>query len=332
MHTAAKLGVFTLGLAVAFGAALGVGQAVGPFGDARPVAAGSGHGGHGPPAPGSSAASVTVPGGLQVAQDGYRLSPVTTSLAAGQAGEFAFRVLGPDGAPVTHYTPTHERDLHLIVVRRDLSGFQHVHPTLGGDGLWRVPLTVATPGQYRVFADFQPHGRDRALTLGVDVPAAGEYTPQPLPAAQPVTQVDGYTIWLHGELVPGTASKLTLEVSRDGRPVTDLQSYLGAYGHLVALRDGDLAYLHVHPDGQPGDGRTPAGPQVSFYAEVPSAGTYRLYLDFQHGGVVHTAEFTVTAGASAAPSTGSGPAVPAPASSPTGSTHGHDGGHGGEGS
>ena len=97
---------------------------------------------------------------------------------------------------------------------------------------------------------------------------------------------------LTGALTPGTTSKLTLTVDRGGVPVTDLQPYLAAYGHLVALRQGDLAYLHVHPD----DSVTSAGPNIVFYAEVPSAGTYRLYLDFKHGDVVRTAEFTVVAG------------------------------------
>ncbi|MDG9427141.1 hypothetical protein OLF90_10715, partial [Streptococcus pneumoniae] len=68
-----------------------------------------------------------------------------------------------------------------------------------------------------------------------------------------------------------------------------------AYGHLVALRTSDLAYLHVHPDGYPGDGVTPAGPAITFYANMPSAEDYRLFLDFKHGGVVRTAEFTLTA-------------------------------------
>ncbi|MFC7759654.1 hypothetical protein ACFQY4_17790 [Catellatospora bangladeshensis] len=110
-------------------------------------------------------------------------------------------------------------------------------------------------------------------------------------------------------------------MTKDGKPVTDLQPYLAAYGHLVALRDGDLAYLHVHPDGEPGDGRTTAGPQIVFHAEVPSAGAYRLFLDFQHNGVVRTAAFTAAAGtaAPAAPA----PPSPTPAPSPT---HGH-GGH-----
>lgn len=96
--------------------------------------------------------------------------------------------------------------------------------------------------------------------------------------------------------MPGEASDLTLAVSRDGRPVTDLQPYLAAYGHLVALRVGDLGYLHVHPEGEPGDGVTEPGPEITFAATAPTAGTYRLYLDFQHNDTVRTAEFTVRTG------------------------------------
>lgn len=87
----------------------------------------------------------------------------------------------------------------------------------------------------------------------------------------------------------------------------------------MALRQGDLAYLHVHPEGTPGDGRTPAGPAITFAAEVPSAGAYRLYLDFRHGDAVHTAEFTVLAGDRTAPV----PTAPAPTTAPT-----PDAGHG----
>jgi hypothetical protein len=308
MNTPTKLGVYTLGLAVAFTGAFGVGHLVGPVAAPASHEATGGHGDSGRDGAGDVGGhdgtgdhgGAGVPGGLQVAEAGYRLAPVTTTLTPGAGAEFAFRILGPDGAAVTRYTPTHERDLHLIVVRRDLSGFQHVHPSLGVDGIWRTPLKVADAGQYRVFADFRPAAREKALTLGVDVPASGAYDPRPLPAATRTAEVDGYRVELAGDLEPGTASKVTLKVSRDGRPVTDLQPYLGSYGHLVALRDGDLAYLHVHPDGEPGDGRTAAGPEVTFYAEVPSAGNYRLYLDFQHDGRVRTAEFTVDAAGSPA--------------------------------
>ena len=83
---------------------------------------------------------------------------------------------------------------------------------------------------------------------------------------------------------------LTTRIELDGEPVTDLEPYLGAFGHLVALRAGDLGYLHVHPE----EGE--AGPGVEFATAFPTPGTYRLFLDFQHRGVVHTAAFTVESG------------------------------------
>jgi hypothetical protein len=300
MKTPTKLAAYAVGLVAVFGAALGAGTLAGPTA-AAPEARNDAHtsamtSGHGDSQGDSHGTVAEVPGGLQVAQDGYRLVPVTGTLPVGAAQPFVFRVLGPDGAPVTQYTESHDKDLHLIVVRRDLSGFQHLHPTRQADGTWSVPLAVAAPGQYRVFADFQPAARDTSLTLGVDVPAAGDYQPRALPAPARSAEVDGYTVTLAGELTPGGSSKLTLSVRKGGVPVTDLQPYLGAYGHLVALRDGDLAYLHVHPDGRPGDGRTAAGPDIVFHAEVPSTGAYRLYLDFQHRGTVRTAEFTLIAG------------------------------------
>jgi hypothetical protein len=168
------------------------------------------------------------------------------------------------------------------------------------------------------------------MTLGVDLAVPGDFRPVSHPPSR-VATVDGYQVRLDGELLAGQNSTVTLTVSRDGRPVTDLQPYLGAYGHLVALRGGDLAYLHVHPDGEPGDGETASGPTVSFHAEVPSAGSYRLFFDFQHQGRVRTAEFTVatsgaTPAASAAPTAPAAP-TPAPAQTPA-DGHGHDDGHG----
>ena len=76
-------------------------------------------------------------------------------------------------------------------------------------------------------------------------------------------------------------------MSRDGERVEEVQPYLGADGHLVALREGDQAFLHTHPEGEPGG----SGP-IRFQVEYPTAGRYRLYLQFRHGGKVHTAEFT----------------------------------------
>jgi hypothetical protein len=288
-RTGLKLGGLALVVAAVFGGAYGLGQFVGPV-TAEPAPAeehegmaadGHGDAGHDEAGP---------PKGLQVSQDGVTLEVLSTGLTAGQPTDFTFRITDDDGA-VTRFTPTHDKLMHLIVARRDLSGFQHVHPTMDAEGTWRVPLTFATAGDYRVFADFEQAGATDGVTLGADVPVAGAYTPTPLPPPALTSAVEDYRVTLSGELTPGTTSKLTMTVDRGGVPVTDLQEYLAAYGHLVALRQGDLAYLHVHPE----ESARP-GPTIVFYAEVPSAGTYRLYLDFRHGDVVRTAEFTVVAG------------------------------------
>jgi hypothetical protein len=273
VRTPIRLAVVAAGLGAVFAAAVGVGAAVGPVGapEAHPAAAA--------PAPESAATGT-----------GYVLDVLEEQPAAGTT-TVAFRVLGPDGAPVTDYTQDHGEDLHLVAVRADLSGYQHVHPDRAPDGTWRVPLTL-TPGTWRLVADTTPAAADEDLALTADLQVAGTYDPQPLPGPAPVAEVDGYTVVLTGELTAGAESELTFSVSRDGRPVVDLQPYLGAYGHLVALREGDLEYLHVHPVEDAHVAPAP-GPHVAFAATAPSAGTHRLFLDFRHGDAVHTAAFTV---------------------------------------
>jgi hypothetical protein len=302
-RTGLKLGGLALVVAAVFGAAYGLGQVVGPV-TAEPAPAAEEHEDMGPAADGAGGhgdggheeSGPVVPKGLQVSDGGATLEVLSGGLVAGEPADFAFRILDEEGHAVTRFTPTHDKLMHLIVARRDLSGFQHLHPTMAEDGTWRIRLTLPTAGDHRVFADFQRAGEDEGHTLGIDVPVAGPYAPTPLPPPAPAATVDDYRVTLHGELTPGTTSKLTLSVEKAGVPVTDLQPYLAAYGHLVVLRQGDLAYLHVHPDGEPGDGKTEPGPDIVLYAEVPSAGTYRLYLDFKHGDVVRTAEFTAVAG------------------------------------
>jgi hypothetical protein len=296
VNAPARLAVFAVGLAAVFGAAVGVGSAVGPVGPApaAPMADG-GHGGDGMGGDGGhDETAADLPAGLLVTEDGYTLALAAPSAPAGPGTPIAFSIDGRDGAPVTAFDENHEEQLHLIAVRRELTGFQHVHPTPGGDGVWRTTLDL-TPGSWRLFADFVASADGERRTLGTDLAVPGDYSPTALPEPTGTAVVDGYSVTLTGDLTAGEESALTLTVRRDGQPVTDLQPYLGAYGHLVVLRAGDLAYLHVHPAGEPGDGVTRPGPEIGFLATPPSAGSYRLFLDFKHGDAVHTAEFTVEA-------------------------------------
>lgn len=299
MNVWTRVGGFATGLVAVAGAAALFGSAVGPIGT-TPVTHSPEHSpvnspAHSPEHEGEEGDATTadIPGGVLASRDGYTLDLVRDRFEPQRRAGLAFRILDADGRAVTAYEASHTRDLHLIAVTRDLADFQHVHPTMAEDGTWRVPLDLRRSGDYRVFADFVPAGAEQGLTLGHDLTVTGAAVSRPLPAASGSTTTGPYGVELAGRLVPGTTSPITVSVERDGAPQTDLQPYLGAYGHLVAIRRADLAYLHVHPEGTPGDGETTSGPDIAFQVEVPSPGDYRLFLDFRHDDRVRTAAFTV---------------------------------------
>ncbi|WP_328389813.1 hypothetical protein [Nocardia sp. NBC_00416] len=312
MSTSTKFAGFALGLVALFGVALGVGALVGT-GDSEPET-------HDTAA--DEPAANPEPGGLTGSAGGYTLVLADPITGAARDATVRFRIEDSTGRPVTQYTPNHEKDLHLIVVRRDTAGYQHLHPTLGADGTWSSPVDLTRAGDHRVFADFVT-ADGQPFTLGADLRVAGQYTPQPLPARATVAKAGDYTVELNGAVTPGQPTDVTFTVTRAGKPVTDLQPYLGAYGHLVALRAADLGYLHVHPAGHPGDGTTPAGPGVTFAVTAPGAGDYRLFFEFRHAGTLHRAEFTVPVEAAADNRTGHTPATTQTTPEPTGHGHGH---------
>ena len=270
-----RLGLFAAVLALVFGVAAAVGAAVDPGEPAatcEPQHAGMGH----------------SPLGLSTTQDGTTIAPASFTVAPGRRQPLRFRVLGEDGKALrAGFEVEAQRRLHLIVVRRDLTGYQHLHPAMAADGTWSVPLKVAQPGAYRVFADFQRSCQKHVLAA--DLLAGGDFRPAALPAPAPTASTDGYDVRLERPaLHAGREAALRFTVSRGGRPVHEIQPYLGARGHLVALRQGDLAYLHAHPEEHDA-----AAGAIPFAADFLSAGTYRLFLQFKIDGVVHTAGFTV---------------------------------------
>lgn len=285
MTTWQRVLAYGAALVVVLGVAIGIGRLVGPIEtdsdeehghDAEPMqlepADGDGHE-HG----------------------AYQLALEHDVLGSGRR-QVAFRILDEAGEPVTSYDLQHEKKLHLIAVSRDLAEFRHVHPRLdAATGRWTVPIALDA-GAWRVYADFAPTDAEPTVAEA-DLMVAGEFAPKELGPDTATARVDGYEVHLERDPV---TSMVTLHVTRDGTGVTDLQPYLGAYGHLVAIRADDLAYLHVHPEeGEP-------GPEVAFHAEFAESGRYRLFLDFKHRGRVHTADFTITVDAAEHTEEGSG--------------------------
>ena len=276
MNTVGKLAAFAAVVAGGFAGAAVVGAAVGPIDVGNDSASHSTHG--------SGETAVDQPRGLSVAEAGYRLTLDTTTVPGGEPSSFGFSIIEDDSIAARVFEELHERPLHLIVLSRNMVDYLHLHPAMDASGHWNVDFPALDPGSYRVFADFQPSGGAN-LTLGADITVPGEVRAVALPAASNVATVDGYTVAMGGTPTVGD-SELSFAVEVEGQAVrTD--PYLGAAGHLVAIRGGDLAYLHVHPHE---DDTTPA---VRFTGEFPTAGTYRLFFDFSHKGTVRTASFTV---------------------------------------
>jgi hypothetical protein len=266
MNTSVRVAAFVVGLAAIFGLALGLGRVADP--GPRPVADhGTGHGTSGGHAGHETSATSAA----------VHLSLASRSVAPGTDVPITFHVQGPDGTPVTQYDVEHEKELHLIVLgTRELTDFQHVHPTRAPDRTWTARLRLTPGTSYRLYADGSTAGAPFLATA--DLFTSGHHpAPRPMPAPATRDSVDDLTVDLHE--AGGTA---TLEVTRDGKPVR-LEPYLGALGHLVVIRTDDLSYLHVHPR---------AGASPAFAVSGLAPGRYRYFFDFQVAGVVHTAAFT----------------------------------------
>ena len=233
--------------------------------------------------------------GLAASASGFRFTPSAPSLPAGQAA-LRFQIQGPDGKPVTAFEPDQTKLMHFYLIRSDLTGFQHVHPEMAADGTWTAPVQPLQSGTYRAYASFitkDSAGKAVPLVLSDQIAVPGATSPQPLPAPPTTTHVGSYTLTVSGEVKSGMASMLTVSVSKDGKPVTDLQPYLDTYAHLTAFHDGDLAFAHLHPQGTVSGDH--GGPMLSFHAELPKSGNWRLFLQFQTAGTLHTAAITLTA-------------------------------------
>jgi hypothetical protein len=279
MNAPTQLAGFAAVLGLAFGGAALAGGAVDPDRDtekaempAHETAPKKNHAEEG----GAHAAAKDAVRGLGVAEDGLRVVVDDPELRRGETERLRFRIVDRRDRTVRDFDVEHEKRMHLILARRDATGFQHLHPTQDADGAWSTDVKIDSAGSYRLFADFARRGENTTLASDLRVDGAADL--QPLPAPQPTAKSDrGYDVALerHG-------SELRFAISRDGEAI-ETEPYLGAGGHLVALREGDLAFLHVHPSEDGG---------VTFETEFPTPGRYRLFLQFKHEGQVHTVAFT----------------------------------------
>ena len=224
--------------------------------------------------------------GLSDAAAGLRLRLEPTTLRRGARSRLRLAIVDRRGEAIGELRGGHgEPPLHLILVRRDLNGYQHLHPKPNGTG-YAVDVTLPQAGIWRAYADFEVEGEK--VVLGRDLFVPGDFAPQSLRAVGDSDSTNGYDVMLAGrEFHAGEEATLSFRIDRGGQTVEPLDPYLGADGHLVAIREDDLAYLHVHPL------ESSAAAGIAFAADFAEPGRYALFLQFKHEGSVQTARFTV---------------------------------------
>jgi hypothetical protein len=228
------------------------------------------------------------------------VTPLTGPIRPGEPTTLGFAIRDPQGKPVRKLEVVHEKILHLLVTSADLSWFAHEHPERNAKGDLELRMTFPAPGRYTLFHDFTP---PRVGMQVVPVELTVEGTPPP---AVPLVvdehdakTIDGVTARLasSGPLLAEQNLDLVVSLARGDTPVTDLEPFLGAMGHLIIVSADLERFVHSHPvehRHRPSE----RGPDIRFQARFPAGGTYKAWAQFQHAGKLLTVPFTLEVAAS----------------------------------
>jgi len=258
------------------------------------------HGGHDHGAHGGDDGK---PGGMGATRLSETIEALVTPKApivAGQPAELTLVYKPRAGGPaLADFQVLHEQRLHLFVVAKDMSFFDHVHPTIAdaAAGTWTQVQVFPQPGEYRIYSDFASAALGAHVTMATLVVDGAAPAPVPLAVdAQPTKTYGDVQVTLATEpatLAVGDAMLRYTLRDAAGQPLTDVEPYLGAFGHLFILHEDLVTTAHAHPRGAEPTPELRAGPEIAFHAALPKPGRYKLWAQFQRGGKILTTDFTV---------------------------------------
>ena len=212
-------------------------------------------------------------------------------IVPGEPVRLEFEVLQPDGAErQRQFETVHEKLFHLFWVSHDLEVFRHEHPVLGGDGLFRIDATFDRPGVYRLMGDFYPAGGTPQMYPMTLTTSGFE---QPFEALVPEIVQDlapkrdqNVTVSIRTEPAEPMAGLLTL-LFFELNTARGLQKFLGAWAHMLAVKDDLVTLIHGHPSIADG------GKLIQMNVIFPEPGMYRIWVQVQRRKKVNTVPFTV---------------------------------------
>lgn len=232
---------------------------------------------------------------------------------------FRFRHPGT-GQVVKKFEVVHEKRFHLFVVSQDMDYFSHIHPTEEPDGTWTIEVTLPKAGYYKILCDLLPAGGASQflsrplITAGFngDLQANSAHLVPDTNLTKTVEDItakvtydpDVFAVGLYGHI------NFFLTDTATGRPITDLQTYLGAFGHTLIMSEDMEEYVHSHPLDilaiQDDDGGAPrflippdadlekirGGPEVTFEGLMPKPGRFRAWTQFRRNNQIRTFAYT----------------------------------------
>ena len=220
-----------------------------------------------------------------------KFAPTPMQLTAGQPSQLVFtpQEVGNEAAPVP-LAVVHEKKIHLIIVSKDLGQFYHEHPEYTAQGNYKANYTFPKGGDYVLFQDYTPTGSGHQLGRQPITVKGAAYAPVKFKNDDMTWEKDGYqaTLAFDKSLQTGQLLGMKISITKNGQPVTNLDNYLGALGHVVVISEDTERYLHVHPNDQ-----ADKGPTISFNTNFEKPGLYRVFLQFNHAGKIHTGDFTI---------------------------------------
>lgn len=210
----------------------------------------------------------------------------------GENSELTISVKDVEGKTIKDFEVEHEKLMHLIVVSKDLSFFDHIHPEYKGEGVFTITPNFPSGGKYTFYADFVPKDSAKTVITKTIQVLGNEQSPLVLKEDQHQTKVvAGKEISFETDelaINKDTILSFTVKDKKSNKPITDLQPYLGAIGHVVAISEDTKNYLHVHPMNEDS-----TGPEAKFMTSFPKSGMYKIWGQFQQNGEKFTVDFTV---------------------------------------
>jgi hypothetical protein len=239
----------------------------------------------------------------------------------GQKTKLFFRFRHPGtGDVVRKFEVVHEKQFHLFVISQDMEYFQHIHPVEQADGTWTIEVVLPKAGYYKILSDLLPSGGSAQfiarplVTAGYqgDLAADSAHLVADTNLTRSVEDITAKVVYDPSTFVVGLYGHINFFLSdtATGRPITDLQTYLGAFGHTLIMSEDMEDYVHSHPldilampddDGGPPQFLIPpgadlekirGGPEVTFEGLMPKPGNYRAWTQFRRNDQIRTFAFT----------------------------------------